>query len=171
MPSTLSPSSLLLLLLLIVDAAAFRWSPHSGRREKVFTSLQVKNVRNQFVELIDRLGTAATSRTVEKALVIEAIDKIEGGLSYLPRIDPSALRGEWELVFSSLIGPGYFPITEVCDFYKFSLKSSWGTLPLGSFEGSSRLASEKPLVRATFIPHQNMNNGININIYAAFLTR
>lgn len=32
-----------------------------------------------------------------------------------------SLQGKWELVYSSLIPGGYFPVCEICDFYGYSI--------------------------------------------------
>jgi hypothetical protein len=93
---------------------------------------------------LERLRSASRYRDVEKALVISAIAALEE--SAAPPIDPELVSGRWELVFSSLIGSGYFPVKEVCDFYKFELCSSWGPISLGGFEGVSRIACKAPLV-------------------------
>ena len=53
------------------------------------------------------------------------------------------MRGKWELIYSSIIPGGYFPVTEIADFYGYSLTSSWGPLPLGGFLGKSAVLSEE----------------------------
>jgi hypothetical protein len=108
-------------------------------------ALQMKSC-SSYDDLLNRLRRVAVARDVEKGCAIEAINILEKEIA-LPAVEPNAVRGEWELVFSSLIGPGYFPITELCDFYKFSLVSSFGPIPLGSFIGESKVTSERPLVR------------------------
>ena len=87
-------------------------------------------------------------RNVSKEIIIQAIQSIERESSSIAhkRVPKEFLRGDWELVFSSLISSGYFPIKEVCSFYEgFELNSSWGPFSLGGFRGDS-LISDLPLV-------------------------
>ena len=91
------------------------------------------------------LKKATLTRAVEKEVVIVAVEELQRKNKEM-KIPKQVIVGEWELVFSSLIGAGYFPIKELCDFNGFTLKSSWGPLPLGGFVGSSRVISEKPLI-------------------------
>ena len=70
--------------------------------------------------LISNLRLSAMSRQVDAQLVTESIDKLEK-LSSNDPISLEIIKGEWELVFSSLIGGGYFPILELVDFFGFKL--------------------------------------------------
>jgi hypothetical protein len=78
-----------------------------------------------------------------KEEVEEAMDTIER--DYTPKTIESDIKGQYELVYSSLIPQGYFPIEEVCDFKAFTLTSKFGFLPLGQFQGESSIMREKPL--------------------------
>ena len=69
-------------------------------------------------------------------------EEVSANVSEVP--DLGSVAGKWRLVFSSLIPFGYFPITEICDFYGFTLASSLGPIPLGTIEGDSRVVGLNP---------------------------
>ena len=94
---------------------------------------------------ISILREAAYTRKVGKEDVISALEQLNMK-RFATKVSKQSISGKWELVFSSLIGSGYFPVKELCDFYGFTLTSSWGPITLGEFKGSSRIVSEKPLV-------------------------
>lgn len=72
---------------------------------------------------IDALRRAAETKEVDRPIVIESIRTLE--MKKRPKINPEAIRGQWELIFSSnpggagngfLLGGffnGYFAIKEV----------------------------------------------------------
>lgn len=87
---------------------------------------------------------------IPKEDAICAIDELEESLKK-DQVDQNLILGsKWQLIFSSLLNDGYFPISEICDFSdnKFSLISFWKNIPLGSFEGESKVVSQKPLTIA-----------------------
>lgn len=100
---------------------------------------------------IDVLRRAAETKEVDRQIVVESIRTLATKKN--PTIDPEAIRGKWELIFSSIPGGaangflvggffnGYFAIKEVVDFYAFSLDTS-----VGGFIGPSQVASTSPLV-------------------------
>ena len=83
-------------------------------------------------KIIEGLQTAITYKNVPKEKVIDIIKDLTSSPLSSSNIKKSQIEGKWELIFSSLIPSGYFPIIEICDFFEFSLKSSWGPIPLGS---------------------------------------
>ena len=90
----------------------------------------LRNTKNSID--IDIIRDAILYRKVSKENVINSIANIEkNSINPKKKISSKAIEGKWELVFSSLIPSGYFPIIEICDFFEFSLTSSWGPIPLG----------------------------------------
>jgi len=82
-------------------------------------------------KIIEDLQTVITYKNVPKEKVIDIINNLTSSPLTSSSIKRSQIEGQWELIFSSLIPSGYFPIIEICDFFEFSLKSSWGPIPLG----------------------------------------
>lgn len=136
----LMPCSCLLPLLLALTASTCHSYPINPPPPSRSSALSLSSKPSS---LLDELQSAALHRNIDKRRVIECIEGIESAPS---SSSPESLKGTWELVFSSLIPSGYFPIQELCDFYAFSLRSSWGPIPLGGFVGDSRITSAKPLV-------------------------
>jgi hypothetical protein len=96
-------------------------------------------------EALGVLRQATFHKDVPSETVTQMFDILEKEESANPKA--SAMKGQWELVYSSLIPSGYFPVKEVADFYGYTLTSSWGPIPLGGFEGDSEVISEtKPAV-------------------------
>ena len=84
-----------------------------------------------------------TTATLEKSI---ATDDVKTAINVLESLDATTvtkeLQGKWELVYSSLIPSGYFPVQEVADFFGYSLTSRFGPLPLGGFYGDWEITSE-----------------------------
>lgn len=110
---------------------------------------------------INFLRDACESRKVPSAEVARFIDQIE---SLKADVDCSEMRGSWELVYSSLIPGGYFPVCEIADFFGYSLTSSWGPLPLGGFRGKSTVLSQTKPAIIEFSSDMYKLGGIEINI-------
>ena len=95
---------------------------------------------------INILREACLDRNRSTEDVNTAISSLESPSSDL-KVCCTDMKGKWELVYSSLIPNGYFPVREICDFYGYTLVSSFGILPLGRFRGDSKVLSEtKPAV-------------------------
>lgn len=104
-------------------------------------------------ENIAVLRQAAFTRDVDRRDVIDNIRQLDTQ-SEKVKIDPTSVKGKWELVFSSIPGgaangfliggffDGYFSIKEIVDFFECSLKTA-----VGSFRGPpSELKSTVMLV-------------------------
>lgn len=93
------------------------------------------------------LRQASLFQNVEANSVLRAFERFETDWPSIdnPRPTAKSLTGKWKLIYSSLLPTGYFPIDEICDFIPFTLKSSWGPIPLGTIEGSSAITGENPL--------------------------
>lgn len=97
------------------------------------------------------LARAAETKDVERGDIISSFRRVEQQST--GDIDPSVLKGKWELIFSSIPGGaangfvlggffnGYFAIKETVDFFALTLES-----PIGGFTGPSQVASTNPLV-------------------------
>ena len=133
------------LLIFLLMLPGLSLAPVRGSKRRVSTQCTALNGNRNSADPISTLREAIYTRKVDKEDVIAAVEQLDmkNGKKKIPK---QRVSGKWELVFSSLIGSGYFPVKETCDFYGFSLISSWGPIPLGGFEGSSRIASEKPLI-------------------------
>lgn len=87
-------------------------------------------------------------QTLKKATLEKSIptEEVKAAISVLETNGASTvtkdLRGKWDLVYSSLIPSGYFPVQEVADFFGYSLTSRFGPLPLGGFYGDWEITSE-----------------------------
>ena len=88
---------------------------------------------------LDTLRRACETRDVLPDEIVSSIDQIEKTAKDIKCDD---MRGSWELIYSSIIPGGYFPVTEIADFYGYSLASSFGFLSLGGFQGKSTVISE-----------------------------
>ena len=106
---------------------------HFRRNSRLFEG------KNEQLTTIEKLRSACDTRSVPSAEIIASINEVESASFDLSCTD---MKGSWELIFSSLIPGGYFPVSEICDFFGYSLTSSWGPLPLGGFRGSSVVISE-----------------------------
>lgn len=100
------------------------------------------DANNNIGEAIEILTEACINRTIDKDSVLVTIKSLSPTVSARPVIDSERLRGQWELVYSTLIPQGYFPIKEICDFFEYSVTSSFGPLPLGRIEGPSEVLPE-----------------------------
>ena len=110
---------------------------------------------------IDSLRKACETRSAPSADIAASINQIE----LLPTdVTCSDLKGSWELIYSSLIPGGYFPVCEICDFFGYSIISSWGPLPLGGFRGTSSVFSETRPARIDFSSDVYKIGGIEINL-------
>ena len=123
----------------------FGFSLARGIKSRELTLCTAKFGDREDTDSISILRKATYTRKVDKEEVVAAVERLDVKNGN-KKISKQSISGKWELVFSSLIGSGYFPVKETCDFYGFSLVSSWGSIPLGGFEGSSRIVSEKPLI-------------------------
>ena len=110
---------------------------------------------------IEVLRDACETRKVPSADIARFIDQIE---SMTLDIECSDMRGSWELVYSSLIPGGYFPVCEIADFFGYSLTSSWGPLPLGGFRGKSTVISQTRPATIEFSSEIFKLGGIEINL-------
>ena len=88
---------------------------------------------------LDILRQACQTRAVLSDVIASSINQIEKSAKNIKCND---LKGDWELIYSSIIPGGYFPVTEIADFFAYSLTSSFGYLPLGGFQGKSTVISE-----------------------------
>jgi hypothetical protein len=88
---------------------------------------------------IDNLRAASFDRSIDPEVINTAIEQLE---SSKLDVKCSDLRNKWELIYSTIIPGGYFPVTEICDFYGYTINSSWGFLSLGGFTGKSVILSE-----------------------------
>lgn len=112
-------------------------------------------------DIIDSLRKACETRSALSADIAASINQIE----LLPTdVTCSNLRGSWELIYSSLIPGGYFPVCEICDFFGYSIISSWGPLPLGGFRGRSSVISETKPARIDFASDVYKLGGIEIDL-------
>lgn len=93
------------------------------------------------------LKEAIFKRSINKDEIIQNIIELESKVinnnQNSKLID---LKGSWELVFSSLIPSGYFPVSEVCNFFGYSLTSNWGFISLGGFNGYSKVMNDNPVI-------------------------
>lgn len=110
---------------------------------------------------IDALREACETRKVPSTDIARFIDQIE---SLKLGIECSDMRGSWELVYSSLIPGGYFPVCEIADFFGYSLTSSWGPLPLGGFRGKATVISQTKPATIEFSSEMFKLGGIEINL-------
>ena len=110
--STFNLLLLLLLLLLLRASDAFYRSTTTAARNTIITTPLGSRKDD-----IDLLREATFNRNIAADLVMRTVESLKGD----KKLSKDLLRGKWELVFSSLIKGGYFPITEVADFYGFSL--------------------------------------------------
>lgn len=110
---------------------------------------------------IEKLRSACDTRSVPSADIIAAINEVESASFDLSCTD---MKGSWELIFSSLIPGGYFPVCEICDFFGYSLTSSWGPLPLGGFKGSSAVISETKPATIEFTSDSYLIGGIKFDL-------
>ena len=117
--------------------------------------------RNEQLTTIEKLRSACDTRSVSSAEIIASINEVESASFDLSCTD---MKGSWELIFSSLIPGGYFPVSEVCDFFGYSLTSSWGPLPLGGFKGSSVVISETKPATIEFTSDAYLLGGITIDL-------
>ena len=92
-----------------------------------------------FDEEIRLLRLAGLSKNVPKDEVKQSIQSLEEKGS---TTTSQSLRGKFELIYSSLIPSGYFPVTETADFYGYSLTSRFGPISLGGFFGDYEVMSE-----------------------------
>lgn len=100
---------------------------------------------NNIVESLSILKNAALNKNGDVKTVKCAIENISNSNSKLLRSDVSLISGEYELVFSSILPFGYFPIKEVVNFLPyFKLTSSFINIPFGEFEGVSTVKSKAP---------------------------
>ena len=116
---------------------------------------------NRDVTNLDTLRRACETRDVLPDDVVSSINQIERTAKDVKCID---MRGKWELIYSSIIPGGYFPVTEVADFYGYSLTSSFGFLSLGGFEGKSTVVSETNPAVIEFSSNLYKLGPIKINI-------
>lgn len=96
------------------------------------------DIENSF-DHVGNLRIASQSRNIAPEVVKTAIDQLE---SSKIAVKCSELKDKWELIYSTIIPGGYFPVTEICDFYGYTINSSWGFLSLGGFTGRSEIISE-----------------------------
>lgn len=83
---------------------------------------------------VDNLRAASFDRSIDPDVINTAIEKLESSKIV---VKCSELQNKWELIYSTIIPGGYFPVTEICNFYGYSINSSWGFLSLGGFTGQS----------------------------------
>jgi hypothetical protein len=112
-------------------------------------------------KVIQVLRDACETRKVPSTDIARLIDQIE---SLKLDIECSDMRGSWELVYSSLIPGGYFPVCEIADFFGYSLTSSWGPLPLGGFRGKSTVISQSKPATIEFSSEVFKLGGIEVNL-------
>lgn len=121
---------------------------------KKTSKVNVDKIKTQLASKQQNIDIDSQFRTLQQAAINREIDS-DVVISLLRNFDqPNKIRGpalnqlegKWELIFSSLIPGGYFPITEKCDFFEFSLESSWKSFPLGKFLGNSEVISADPLI-------------------------
>ena len=89
------------------------------------------------------LTDASINRKIPPLDVIQAITAVENS-NLKVNCEVDQINGTWELIFSSLIKGGYFPVSEICDFRTYRLTSSWGPFPLGEITGPSTVLSKTP---------------------------
>ena len=119
------------------------------------------SVTPELQESINMLRNACETRSAVSADIAESINKIE----LLPTgVTCTDLIGSWELIYSSLIPGGFFPVCEICDFFGYSITSSWGPLPLGGFTGRSAVISQTNPARIDFASDIYKIGGIQINL-------
>ena len=145
---------LLLLLCLISSVLSYR-SYRSYRL--IRTSLSsYSNGNDNVIDALSILKEAALNRNGDVQLVKNAIDTISSSSSKLLKSDVSLINGEYELIFSSLLPFGFFPIKEIVNFLpSFKLTSSFVLLstvsiPFGSFEGVSTVIKSKAPAEISF---------------------
>lgn len=105
-------------------------------------------------EQVQLLTEAAEQRSVSSAVVAQLLAEIRDLSANLNRIKSQQLQGHWELIFSTLLPMGYFPICEQVDFFGYSVQSSWGPIPLGEFSGTSTVRERPPAVVIEFITNR-----------------
>jgi len=99
------------LVLLAILREYFAFSGLPGRRSSF-------NLLKDSSRDISILEDASISRNIDKDSVCNLILNYENcSKSNQAKIED--LKGKWELIFSSLIPKGYFPVTEVCDFFEY----------------------------------------------------
>jgi hypothetical protein len=113
------------------------------------------------LKVIEFLRDACETRKVPSTDIARIIDQIE---SLKLDVECSDMRGSWELVYSSLIPGGYFPVCEIADFFGYSLTSSWGPLPLGGFRGKSTIISQTKPATIEFSSEMFKLGGLEINL-------
>ena len=92
-----------------------------------------------FDEEIKLLRLAGLWKNVGKEEVKSAIIRLEEKGS---TTTSQNLRGRFELIYSSLIPSGYFPVSETANFFGYSLTSKFGPISLGGFFGDYEVMSE-----------------------------
>jgi len=109
------------------------------------------NGNDNVIDALSILKEAALNRNGDVQLVKNAIDTISSSSSKLLRSDVSLINGKYELIFSSLLPFGYFPIKEIVNFLpSFKLTSSFISIPFGSFEGVSTIVKSKAPAEISF---------------------
>jgi hypothetical protein len=92
--------------------------------------------------VLNILQEAAMTREVPASDVASKFEELQQLLADNNKAKVSMMKGKWELVYSSLIPSGYFPVFELVDFFGYSLESSFGPIPLGLIEGDFEVVSE-----------------------------
>eukprot|EP00600_Ochromonadales_sp_CCMP1393_P007781 CAMPEP_0174960968 /NCGR_PEP_ID=MMETSP0004_2-20121128/3983_1 /TAXON_ID=420556 /ORGANISM="Ochromonas sp., Strain CCMP1393" /LENGTH=180 /DNA_ID=CAMNT_0016209369 /DNA_START=70 /DNA_END=612 /DNA_ORIENTATION=+ len=110
----------------------------------------------QASDVVNLLTGATLLRNIGKDEVTRAITALESTVVEQRRplrqysSNVKDLKGEWELVFSSLLPFGYFPVKEICDFFAFSISNTFGPLSLGTVRGTSEVLQSSPYVEISF---------------------
>ena len=136
--------TLYLLLILITNVLSYQ-PLRSFKR--ISTILQSSNGNNDnIVNALEILKTAALTRKGEVVEINKAFNTISSNSnSKLLVSDVSMITGDYELVYSSLLPFGFFPIKEITTFLPtFKLTSSFLFIPFGGFEGVSTIKSKTP---------------------------
>ena len=109
----------------------------SEMKKLIFLKATKKETTNDYV-------MALKSAVIERSLPSDEIKKSIAEISMVDwKVKCAQVKGKWELVYSTLIpGSGYFPVVEICDFYGYSLTSSWGPISIGGSSGDSVILSE-----------------------------
>ena len=147
-----------LLLLLCLLSSVLSYQSYRSSYRSIRTSLSsYSNGNDNVIDSLIILKEAALKRNGDVQVVKNAIDTISSSSSSkLLRSDVSLINGEYELIFSSLLPFGYFPIKEVVNFLpSFKLTSSFMLLstisiPFGSFEGVSTVVKSKAPAEISF---------------------
>eukprot|EP01041_Mallomonas_annulata_P002102 gene2102-4107_t len=136
--------SLLVVLSLICSLALLHHRPLNNKlfyERHVMQNSKSQDISNE----ISLLLMAATSKNIPPKEISDTILAIdEKSTQKLANIRD--LQGSWELIYSSLISQGYFPVIEICDFFGYTLSSQWGPVPLGTIKGTSTVLSDSPAV-------------------------